>query len=65
MPSRAEDRYFGNKPGASSKAHRSMVDQYGPEKAERVYHAVREKNKRKRARKRRKGSSRVRQELER
>jgi hypothetical protein len=46
MPlSRYDDR-FGGKPGSASKAHASMVEQYGPVKADRVFYGkINEKKK--------------------
>ncbi len=44
MPLSKYDRYFGGKGGAT-KAHSSMIEEYGPEKGEHVFYAT--KNKRK------------------
>ncbi|HXG17172.1 MAG TPA: hypothetical protein VNK50_13050 [Calidithermus sp.] len=40
MPLSRYDRYFGGQKGAAAKAHAAMVEQYGPEKGERVFYAT-------------------------
>lgn len=45
MPLSKYNSSFGGKPGSAEKAHSAMVQQYGPEKGERVFYAT--KNKRK------------------
>ena len=44
-PDPGDDQYFGGEPGASHKAYKSMVEQYGKEKGEEVYYATRNKHK--------------------
>lgn len=45
MPLSKYDRYFGGKKGSASKAKAAMADEYGEEKGEKVFYAM--KNKRK------------------
>ena len=45
MPLAKYNKAFGGKPGSASKAHASMVEQYGPVKGERVFYATMNKRK--------------------
>jgi hypothetical protein len=45
MPLSRYNKAFGGKPGSASKAHASMVGQYGPVKGERVFYATMNKRK--------------------
>jgi len=40
MPLSNYNKAFGGKPGSAKKAHAHMVQQYGKEKAEQVFHAT-------------------------
>ncbi len=53
MPIAKYDKYFGGKKGSALKAKRAMAKHYGADKGEEVFYAT--KNKKKSARKRRKG----------
>ncbi len=45
MPMSKYNSYFGGKPGAASKAMEAMQKEYGPDKGEHIFYAL--KNKRK------------------
>lgn len=45
MPLKAYDKWFGGKKGSAAKAKKSMLKEYGEDKGERVFYAL--KNKRK------------------
>jgi hypothetical protein len=40
MPMSRYNKAFGGKKGSAAKAHAAMVEQYGKEKAERVFYAT-------------------------
>lgn len=46
MPSQADDKFFGHKPGSSNRAFEEMVKTYGLSKATQVWHAMRNDRKR-------------------
>jgi hypothetical protein len=47
MPLSKYNKQFGGKPGSATKAHDSMLSEYGPEKGEQVFYATKNARKKK------------------
>ena len=43
MPLKRYDKAFGGKRGSAAKAHKDMMDEYGPKKGESVFYATKNK----------------------